>query len=109
MKQHITRADFERGIQATIDQGHRCVNADGSCIYFGPNGDRCGIGHMLKEDPPRNGPIRHLIEDGEVTSDVPTRTLQLVQNIHDNKGQTLPPGADPEVVRLYNARQTWAD
>src|SRR5579862_8760887 len=31
-------------------QGHRCVNERGSCVYRGPLGDACAVGHLIPDE-----------------------------------------------------------
>ncbi|HAW53696.1 MAG TPA: hypothetical protein DCX29_01705 [Hyphomonas sp.] len=41
---------FLNAILAVVKQGRQSLSADGACMYRGPDGCKCAIGHMIPDD-----------------------------------------------------------
>ena len=41
---------FLSAILAVVEQGRPSLGADGNCMYRGPDGCKCAIGHMIPDD-----------------------------------------------------------
>ncbi len=87
-----TKAAVKSAIKAMDKQGHPCLNAKGSCVYW-DQGERCIVGHMVTEVVAKDiGPdsvsgltlafLKSCIAP-DMTSQQ-RRGLQRLQSVHDN-------------------------
>lgn len=44
------QAIFDRVAAALIAQGRKSADGTGTCLYRGPDGLRCGVGHIMSDD-----------------------------------------------------------
>lgn len=84
---------FDKVYDALLKQGVASIDSNGSCMYRGPNGTKCAIGHLIPDelfehdfnyadicDLPKN-----VFEYFEVESDedfIFLRNLQIAHDIH---------------------------
>jgi hypothetical protein len=47
----VIQAAFDKATAAVIAQGKRSIADDGdSCLYRGPNGTKCAVGHLMSDE-----------------------------------------------------------
>jgi len=46
----LYQAAFDKAVELVIKQGAVCKNNDAVCLYRGPNGMKCAIGHLISDE-----------------------------------------------------------
>lgn len=50
MKKEERQQMFDTIIEKMVEQRVPSVNKDGYCVYRGPNGTKCAVGHLITDD-----------------------------------------------------------
>ena len=82
---------FDRALQGIRAQGYRQSGSGGVCMYRGPDGLKCGVGHCIPDEEYRamfeQKAIHVLFQQGVVISSlvgVDRRLLNQLQRAHDS-------------------------